>query len=197
MRFSQDHVENYNALIALLMREQKEAMRGRYALFGHSMGGLLVYGMAQSCSGFGLPPPIRIFASACAAPSQRSDETYIAKNDENALIEDMRKQGGTPDEIYQNEEILQLTLDTLGSDYRVCETFSYFPNKPLTIPLHVFAGKEDDISEDKIQAWSLETNADFSVDWFEGGHFFIKSAEEHVLQRLAHRLSSAQLKIAI
>ena len=191
IRFGESCVESYPALISQLMREQRESMCGRYVLLGHSMGALLAYGMAQACRATGQPFPMAVFASGSPAPSKRDKVEFVAKDDDDGLISEMRKQGGTPEEIFQNEEMLRITLNTLGADYRVCESFSYLPNMPLSIPLHVFAGREDEVSEDQIKGWSVETSDQFSVDWFDGGHFFIKFNERAVLDALCVRLRTS------
>lgn len=197
VRLGESFVESYPALIRQLMAEQRKAMQGRYVLLGHSMGALLAYGMAQACRANGQPVPLAVFASGSPAPSKRSDGEFVAKDDDDGLIAEMRKQGGTTEEIFENEEMLRITLDTLGSDYRVCESFSYLPNMPLSVPLHVFAGKKDDVREDQINGWSVETTNQFTVDWFNGGHFFIKFDERAVLDALCARLLASSKMQAV
>lgn len=40
-------------------------------------------------------------------------------------------------------------------------------------------------------AWQLETNADFSLEYFDGDHFFIQSHEAEVLSNVCRYLQSA------
>ena len=63
---------------------------------------------------------------------------------------------------------------------------------PLPVPLHVFAGRQDDIEPWRMQAWSGETaHAGFTLDWFEGGHFFIRQHETRVLAAVAQCLAQS------
>jgi surfactin synthase thioesterase subunit len=188
-RLGEDFVEDFDALVSLLCGEHEAALRGNFALFGHSMGALLAWGIAQRLRATGRPLPRALLVSGSAAPSQRDPDRFVDMDDDEALIADMRKQGGTPEELFASPELLRMTLDTLAADYRVCEGFAHRGAAPLPVPLHVFAGREDDIQAWRVEAWSAETlNAGFSLDWFEGGHFFIRQHEAQVLAALVRRL---------
>jgi surfactin synthase thioesterase subunit len=188
-RLGEDFVEDFDALVSLLCGEHEAALRGNFALFGHSMGALLAWGIAQRLRAKGRPLPRALLVSGSAAPSQRDPDRFVDMDDDEALIADMRKQGGTPEELFASPELLRMTLDTLAADYRVCEGFAHRGVAPLPVPLHVFAGREDDIQPWRVEAWSAETlNAGFSLDWFEGGHFFIRQHEAQVLAALVRRL---------
>ena len=46
-RMGETFVEDFDALVARICTEQADAMRGDFALFGHSMGALLVHGVTR------------------------------------------------------------------------------------------------------------------------------------------------------
>jgi surfactin synthase thioesterase subunit len=187
-RLGEPALEDFGALVELLCAEQHMALRGRYALFGHSMGALLAFGMARRQSELGRPLPCALVASGSPAPSRRDGRHFAAKGDDAALIADLRRQGGTPEEVFASPELMRITLDVLGADYRVCESFAHAAAPGLPLPVHVFAGRQDDIEAARMQAWSQEAAGRFTLDWFEGGHFFIRNSEAEVLDMLAQRL---------
>jgi len=90
--------------------------------------------------------------------------------------------------VFASAELMRITLDVLGADYRVCEGFRYPGEAPLPMPVHVFAGREDDIDAARIHAWSAEAGGVFTLDWFDGGHFFIRQHETAFLAALSQRL---------
>lgn len=192
-RLGEPYAENFERLVEQLCEEREHSLQGRYALLGHSMGALLAYGMAQRQRSLSRPLPRALFVSASPAPSRRDPERFAGRDNDAALIADLRKQGGTPEEVFGSGELLRLTLDTLGSDYRVCESFVHTQGEPLTMPLHVLAGQSDDIAVERIEAWRREAGGAFTLDWFDGGHFFIRQHEQQVLaavvRELTHQLS--------
>lgn len=188
-RLGEPFVEDYGRLVTQLCAEYADVLRGHFALFGHSMGALLAHGIAQRLHAQGRPMPCAVVASGSPAPSRREPRDFPASDDDAALIADLRKQGGTPEEVFASPELMRITLDVLGADYRVCESFRHLGTGALPLPLHVLAGRDDDIAPDRIEAWSAEACGPFTVDWFDGGHFFIREHEAAVVDRLASRLA--------
>ena len=187
-RLGEAFVESFDGLVAQLCDEQAAAMRGRYALLGHSMGALLAYGMARRQHVWRRPLPSLVVVSACAAPSRRSPDRCADKGDDAALIADLRRQGGTPEEVFENAELLRITLDALGADYRICESFDSVSGDPLPVPFHALGGTRDSIATDAIEDWRHEAAGPFSVSWFDGGHFFIKQQEQSVVATVSSLL---------
>ena len=187
-RLAEPLVEDFDALVAQICAEQAEALRGDFAIFGHSMGALLAYGVTRRLRSMGRALPLALLASGSSAPSQRDADRFAGKTDDASLIADLRKQGGTPEEVFTSAELMRITLDVLGADYRVCEGFRYPGKAPLPMPVHVFAGREDEIDAARIHAWSAEAGGVFTLDWFDGGHFFIRQHETAFLAALSQRL---------
>lgn len=194
-RMGEPFVENFDAQVERICVERAQAMQGSFMLFGHSMGALLAHGVAQRLRMLGRPLPLALLASGSSAPSQRDPDRLPDTHDDAALTADLRKQGGTPEEVFASAELMRITLDTLGADYRVCRSFEHTAQAqlpmPLPMPLHVFAGRQDDIDAQRIDAWSDHAGGTFTLDWFDGGHFFIRQHEAAFLHALTRRVGQA------
>ena len=88
-----------------------------------------------------------------------------------------------------------MTLGLLGADYRICASFRHQELPPLPIPIHVFGGRADEIHISRLKAWQLESTGNFSMEWFDGGHFFLRHHEEAFLSVLAQRLAEDSVEV--
>lgn len=170
--------------MADLLRGHRAGNPRPFAVFGHSMGGLLAWRVCHLLREGGAPLPQRLVVSGCAAPSRRDPQRLAALRGDAALAADLRKHGGTPEAVFADPELLRLTLDILDADYRVCESFRRADVAPLPLPLHVFAGRDDAIAPSDLHPWADETQATHTLDWFAGGHFFLHDSQADVIRRL-------------
>ncbi len=193
-RMAEPALRDFDALCAQLAGRVAEELgrwpQVRYAIFGHSMGALLAYGIARCLAQQpALRQPGALLLSASAAPSRR-DPTRFAGCDHTWLLNDLRRLGGTDPAVFEDEELLSMTLDVLAADYAVCASFSRPSGAPLAMPLQVYAGRSDEIDATSLEAWHEETQATFDVQWFEGGHFYLHAQQDALLAHLAARLDA-------
>ncbi|WP_144635188.1 thioesterase II family protein [Bordetella genomosp. 13] len=186
-RLAEDIATDFDALVDTLCDELAPSLAGDYVLFGHSMGALLAYGIAVRLRAQGRELPRALVASGSPAPSHRDPQRFAGLDSDASLIEDLRKQGGTPEEVYANAEMLRMTLDILRADYDVCRSFRLRQEAPLPLPVHVFAGRADEIALHSLLPWQQAAQP-CTLDWFEGGHFFVRHDEADVLRMLQRRL---------
>ncbi|MFJ4371057.1 thioesterase II family protein [Pseudomonas japonica] len=184
------------ALARQLASEQSLAAHRPYAILGHSLGALLACELAHELQALGCPPPVALFACGTAAPSRREGydgpEWREPKSDAE-LIRDLRDLQGTSEEVLANEELMALMLPILRADFLLCGRYVYRQRPPLRCPLHVFGGADDRASEAQLLAWRQESQGEFSLEMFPGGHFFIHEQEERVLAALAGALQPLRL----
>ena len=165
-----------------------------FAFFGHSLGALIAFELARYCDRHDLPLPLHLFPSGCDAPQYRSSGRRLHELDDRALIDALKEYNGTPQEVLENRELMELAIPTLRADFALAEKYKYQPGPALTIPITVLAGNRDDqIFAEQVQDWRKETTSTCSVKWFEGDHFFINSDRDNVVQFLNAKL--AQLAI--
>lgn len=155
-----------------------------YALFGHSLGGLLAFELAHALRERGLPAPLALFVSATAGPARRDVSDYAVEKTDAQLLARLRELDGTAEEALANRELMVLMLPILRADFLLCGSFRYGAREPLAIPLHVFGGKQDSVRADELLDWQEETSIGFSLDMFEGHHFYLHAEEAQLLRYL-------------
>src|SRR5207244_548641 len=102
-----------------------------FALFGHSMGALISFELARQLRRQNDPQPVHLLISSCYAPHIPDPNPPIHALPESEFVEALRHLDGTPQEVLQDPELMQLVLPTLRADFALCETYVYTPEAPL------------------------------------------------------------------
>lgn len=169
-----------------------------FMFFGHSLGGLIAFELARFCARYALPMPSRLIASGTNAPQHRNPPKNLHKMPDDELIEALGKYNGTPPEVLQHRELMELVLPTIRADFALSENYEYRVSPPLHIPITVYEGRLDDhIIVQQVAQWQKETSNRCSVHWFEGDHFFINSERSLLFECLQAELSQPQLAYPI
>ena len=71
-----------------------------------------------------------------------------------------------------------------GKNFLLCGSFRHDRRPPLPLPIHVFGGKQDSVRAEQLLDWQADTSSVFSLDMFEGHHFFLLQQEAQLLRCL-------------
>ena len=158
---------------------------GPFAFFGHSLGALLAFGCAHRLMAEGETPPSFLAVACCGGPKAYEVNRFRRNWTDELLLALLKDLGGTPQEIFDDKDMLRLTLDMLAADFTLCGDFRRPDTEALlNIPLYVMGGREDSIDESALQKWSEETTSSCKLRLFEGGHFFFQDHPELVIDFL-------------
>jgi surfactin synthase thioesterase subunit len=160
------------------------------AFLGHSMGAVVAFETARRIEALGGRPPLALFASACRAPSLVQDEgLHLA--DDDRLVEELGRMGGTEAELLRDEEMLALLLPSLRGDTTAIETYRAGEDAVLDIPVTALVGDQDArVGVADAEAWRHHTRAAFACHVFPGGHFYLAEQAARVAAHVASRLTT-------
>jgi surfactin synthase thioesterase subunit len=97
---------------------------------------------------------------------------------------------GTPGALLRDAALRDLWVPRLRADLTVSAQYRYVEKEPLECPIVVLSGNEDDLStEAGLNGWLTQTTAEVRYFRFAGNHFFLHSAEQLVLSRIAEELT--------
>jgi medium-chain acyl-[acyl-carrier-protein] hydrolase len=148
-----------------------------YALFGHSLGSLLAFGVARQLRQYsGVQPCCLLCASASAPQLPVTHWPYPPPQDWTIreLATYLRDVGGTAEAVLGNATSLQRLLPRMQVDLTVRSSFTYSHEPPLAYPLAIFGGQQDaSLSIAALAAWEAQTSAHCTVYRFPGGHLFL------------------------
>lgn len=157
-----------------------------FVFFGHSMGALIAFELARSLRKNGLSQPGSLFISACGAPQIIDLQSHLHTLSDEELITSLKKLNGIPQEVLQNQEMLDLFLPILRTDFELTETHKYSHDEPLGCPIVAFGGYDDSrVSCEQLEGWTVQTSGRFESRYFPGDHFFINTARESIINDIA------------
>lgn len=192
-RFVEPPRTRVEALVEQLAAELDPFLDLPFALFGHSMGAMLAFELTRRLRELGKPLPEILLVAGRRAPQRPSDRRPLHALPEDEFREELRTLDGTPEEILEHPELMELFAPILRADFELCETYAYRPGEPLDLPISAFGGLEDpDVGRDDLQAWRDHTRAGFRLRMFPGGHFFLHGAR----RELVHALSEDLMRLA-
>lgn len=163
-----------------------------YAFFGHSMGSIIAFELAHKLKDFDHPDPVHIFFSGRLPPHIESiEDKNAASLPDFEFIKYIKDIGGTPDDVFCNEGLLEVFLPILRSDFWMVHNYQFVPkSRKLDSDITVLFGSSEGYNESEIGEWSEYSNLSCNTIQFEGGHFFIHSSVNSVLKYISDILNS-------
>jgi len=184
------HTRLEDAVDDVLEKIQPDCGTVQYALFGHSMGNLLVFELIQRIRRDKLPLPVCAFLSGRLPPHIIDErKRYLMSDDD--LARELVKMGGTPQEVLENSELLQLFLPVLRADFQLIETYTMPDGRePLDVPFVILSGTQDTVaSAQGMFEWECHTTSSCEIVYFDGGHFFINELADDIIRLLRNKLA--------
>jgi surfactin synthase thioesterase subunit len=156
-----------------------------YALYGHSMGALISFELAQELRRRQGATPQHLFVSGCNAPQLPRKEPVTFNLPKDEFLRELRRLKGTPAEVLESPELMVLFMDVLRAEFEMVQTYKYISGEPLSCPITVYGGLADAyVSAEGCQAWKQQTSAICKVRMFKGDHFFIRNLDQDFIHML-------------
>jgi iturin family lipopeptide synthetase A len=191
-RVAESPATDYDRVIESLSDEISRPLRGSgrpFALFGHSMGALLAYGVARKLFACGLCPNLLLISGESAPHIVRHGSGQPAHLlDDAGLLDAMAGHGITIDP--RASKLIERELVLLRADLALCHGFRHRNAEPLGCRIVAFAGDCDTLSpEHDVAAWARHTHAGFTLHVLPGDHFFFRSQSQALLDLIATELN--------
>ena len=192
-RMMEQPFTSFPELIAALGEVMAVQERQPFAFFGHSLGALIAFELARYCKSHYLPMPQRLIVSGCNGPQALNPPRKLHLLPDEEFIAELRNYNGTPPEVLEHRELMELVLPIIRADFSLVDSYRYHPLGKLDIPILALAGRRDSYnSDEQVQAWEKESTHQFRAQWFEGDHFFINDERDDVLRTINRELAAMQ-----
>ncbi|GAC1365023.1 MAG: alpha/beta fold hydrolase [Ktedonobacteraceae bacterium] len=206
-RFREPAFNQLEPLLANLSQALQPYMTIPFAFFGYSLGALLSFELARllrrntnntnntnNTSNI-MAGPEHLFVAAHRAVQLDSRSETIHALPGVEFIRALRRLGGTPEAVLQNQELMEAMSPMLRADFQVYEQYQYKPGEPLACPITAFGGTLDHtISEPELAAWSAQTSSTFRLYILPGDHFFLHSHQDLLTHMVAQNLHALLFK---
>lgn len=188
IRLSEPPLTSLVAIVEAITEAIRTHLDKPFAFFGHSMGAMIGFELSRKLRrGHGVEPRI-LFVSGRAAPHVPDPDPPTYNLPEPEFLEELRRINGTPKEALEHPELMKLMLPILQADFQVCQTHAYVSEPPLSCPITVLGGVQDDTTREELEAWKQHTASRCSVHVLPGDHFFIRTEHYTVMRIVASQV---------
>ena len=184
-RFSEPPIGCLQSKVQILHKEILPYTDVPYIFIGHSNGALLAYELARELQKSGNCNLKHIVISAKRAPHLPATKEPIHNLEQQQFLEKLKEYDFTPDEVLENEELMELFSPMLRADFSLSETHSFDKSLQLDANASLLWGNQDeDVPLNDILAWNDLISGNTNLIEFNGGHFFITKSQDLFLQEI-------------
>jgi len=169
-----------------------------YVIFGHSMGATLGLSVVKRMEEKN-DAPLQFIATGNPGPGINEEDTASSPTKKHLLNDEefkatLRKLGGIPEEILENEELFGFFSEVLRADFQILEEGNHIDEAiVINTPIFAIMGSEEK-SLPHLRNWEKFTNSSLKTKQLEGNHFFIhehtETLVEIILNSYKNRLDS-------
>lgn len=188
-RMNEKRISNINDLAFCAADAiRKFAGERKIILYGHSMGAGIAFQVAFALENKFSVSPLALIVSGRNAPGVCVKGVYTTDMDDEELINELKRMGGTSEEVLENPEMMEYLLPIIKNDYKLNESFSA-EGERLKAPIYVYNGRADDfVNQDKADKWAEHTCSYIVTRNFEGNHFFLFDLGKEYIFLLKQRI---------
>lgn len=184
-RLAEACIDEAGAMVRALADAWPEISGGGHcALYGHSMGSLLGFELAEELAKRGVPnQPVHLFLSGHNPPHVASRLPSLHTLPDGEFLPAVAKHyGNLPAELIADRELAALISPILRADFKLVDEYRWQGAGPTSTPLTSLGGTSDPwTTEAELAEWSRHTRGKFQARMFPGDHFFHQKNRAAVL----------------
>ncbi len=187
-RFKEDFLKTVPEMAEDLFFQIKDRLAQDYVLFGHSMGALLTVHVLALIKAYNVPMPKYVFLSGRGGEIKMPSLPYKSEMDSASFRSELKKMGGIPDEVFNEESIMSFFEPIIKADFKAIESYEPIDVTLQDLEVIVYYGKGDDFSLEQVECWQRISTQKISCKAFDGGHFFVLDKSNEVVKDILLRV---------
>lgn len=189
--FGQPQIDDLDRIVDHFLERIGPDPTEPYALFGHSMGGLIASAVTRRLVTEGGTRPVWLGLSATRVPGSLAAMQRHTFSDEQ-LRDYVREMGGTPAMVLEDPYMWQVFGSIIRNDLKLVDSPHPAYDRPLPVPLSVYGGRTDtSLPPEQLAGWSDLAEKCLGVRIFDGGHFYFSSDPGPLLEQVVTDLRAA------
>lgn len=168
-----------------------------YAIFGYSLGSWLAFELCLKIKQENMKAPSHVFFAAKEPPHYKTTEhsNYLLSDDK--FIDTILKKGGTPLELFEDDDFIEFLLPTMRADYEMLDKYIYNSGHiTINSDMTVLNGLNDTVIDNSnMHEWERYGAYNFDKIDFDEGHFFIHTNTKKIVNEINQKLSIVHNKI--
>ena len=181
-RMFEEPFTDMDTLVETLYRQIAPTLHEPFAFLGYSMGGAIAYALTKKIENVSKFKPEFIIISA-TKPIELLNQGKKHTLSDDALIDVLRAHKASPKEVLDSKELMEMLLPMIRADYTLIETYTPSILPRLETSLTLF-NSEEDMSKETILQWQDYFQNEASYVAFEGGHFFIHTQVDKMVEEI-------------
>ncbi|HEX8767644.1 MAG TPA: alpha/beta fold hydrolase, partial [Jatrophihabitans sp.] len=162
--------------------------RRELALFGHCLGGVIAYELAERLADAGVTVR-QLLLSGAPAPTVPRERRATGLADQEFLAR-LEELAGFTHPALADPDMVELLLPILRADQEMYETYHRAAVEPRDLPITTLRGAGDSlISAEDVAGWQLASTRPLRQLEFDGGHMYHSEEPAGVLQAMTEILS--------
>jgi surfactin synthase thioesterase subunit len=184
-RFREALAPDMAAMAGAAVEAVSSLLDAPFAIFGHSFGGNVALEVSRELRRRGREPRV-LFVSGCCGPGRARRVEPIHDHDDAQLTAALAGLGGTPPEVFEHRELLDLLLPVLRADLKISDAYRANAEPHLECPVVAMGGVDDQhVQPDDLRAWRSITAGPFRLELFAGDHFYLRDPQLGMPARVA------------
>jgi acyl transferase domain-containing protein/NADPH:quinone reductase-like Zn-dependent oxidoreductase/surfactin synthase thioesterase subunit len=171
-----------------------------FAIYGHSMGGLLAYELTKYLEQQYSEIPMKLIVAGWPSPPlvdgyvrnlEHIRDGFDMDRESDARVLEVLRDNGLFTAPIDDDASVEPLMPSIRADLKMLGDYRFENGVALRAPITVLRGAEDPLFEvDQLQAWEKLTNGGFSLTTVAGDHLFIRNPSTQVMRTIAGELSA-------
>lgn len=172
-RFRETRLEDMEDVVEDYWRQINGFLDRPFALYGHSMGGMVSFLLTKRIVAEGYRAPEHVFISGRVPPTWQDEGDQLWQRDKAGFWEGIKAYGGSPEALLQHPDLMDLYEPMIRSDLKALYSYNHNDTSKIEPPVTVLLGSREKVTMQSAKDWQLECTKPIQVKQFEGNHFWI------------------------